>query len=839
MQQRPFIDLISFLLGFVSATIFWWLVRAFKTSLPRLKTTLKHQAEARRQQKLEGVSRYVRQESLRRAQNNHLANHLFSLDEILITPHLLAPPDYLLNPPVSPENQRIAEKVIPYLPDWPEFSAPFPVYTLTAAQAMSQGANIAIVGEPGSGRSVALAHLATVVASRDPAAEGLVNLVPVLLHAMDLDFRTAEDVDPIDLIRQSLSKMVPVMAAAQLPKYTRELFANGNVLLLIDGMDELPPPELQKATVYLKSLLIRYPKIHVALTASLDLMGDLPALGFFPLAVTAWDENDRKHFVQRWADLWNTRISPEIEKRSGIKPADALLTTTWLTAQPVLQTPLEWTLKVWAAFANDMQGDGNLNALLAYVMRLNHKNIPLEALAELAHNIFSSGFTALPYELVESSFTKYKPDQSLAVDPQPEEVIAIDTSEEKQVKVKKQTRISSGAGALNALLDNGLLTESPSGMVRFTHIQIAGYLASLAYQQGQELPSLHKPPSSLQLVAIHYLATQGKINFWVKQTLEKSDSPLHRNLFMAGRWLSDASPDLPWRSLVLRMLIQMVQNEQTPIHLRARCMAAVVASNDGAISILLKQLLDSESATIRQLAAVACGASQLPKTTVDLIKYLDDPETNVACAACLSLGSFGTRLAFESMVDLLNTGEEELQLAAAETLALIPEGADILRKAAFSDQLLIRRAAIAGLGELRVDWNTELLEKIAIEDAQWVIRNAASEALEALSAPVTKTPHPLPQPDQAGWLIHYAGQHGKGIVPGEPVTEYLLTALHDGTVDERLQALQYLRQFPEELVVNAVYAAIDDPSETVREAAYYTLWQLQASGCELPLQVNF
>jgi HEAT repeat protein len=838
MPQRPVIDLVSFLLGFVSATIIWWLARALKPLIPRLKTALKHQLEVRRQRKLEGVSRYVRLESLRRAQSNHLARDLFSLDEILIPPRLIAPPDYLLNPPISPEGQKTAEKVIPYLPDWPEFSAPFPVHTLTAAQAMSQGVNIALVGEPGSGRSVTLAHLATTTARREPAAEGLANHVPILLHTLDLDFQAAGvDNDPLDLVRRSLAQMIPVIAAAQLPKYTRELFTNGCVLLLIDGMDELPPPALREACDYLKSLMEKYPKIRIALTASIDLLDGLTALGFFPLTVVAWDASDRNKFIHKWSSQWNKLIAPEIEKRSEAKRPDPLLLTTWLTADPLLQTPMEWTMRAWAAFAGDMQGAGSMNDMLAYILRINHKNVPLEALAELAYTIFCSGLTALPYELVEASFSKYKPDQNLIAEDKPAEERTSDSTPEKKSNPNKQVRISSGAGAANALLDNGLLEESSAGLVRFKHLRIAGYLASLAYQQGQELPSLDRPFSSLQLITLRYLAAQGKINTWIKHTLEKPGAPLHRNLLMAGRWLADAPADLPWRSPVIRMLLQLVQNEQLPVHLRARCLAAVTVSNDTAIPILLKQLLEAESPIARQLAAIACGASQQPKTTMDLIKCLNDPNPQVARAACLSLGSFGTRLAFESMVDLLNTGDEELQIAAAETLAMIPQGAEILRQAASSDQLLIRRAAIAGLSQLRVEWNEELLEKISLEDAQWIIRNAASEALATIQSPVMKIPRPLPQPDQAGWLIQYAGQHGKGIIPGEPVTDYLLSALQNGTVEERLQALQYLRSLPDQPIILAVEAALNDSTELVQEAAYDTLWLL--SSCRRELSEQF
>lgn len=802
MQLLPGIDLVSFLLGLISIALLWWLIRTVQSNLPGLRGRLQHQLKIHWQQNLEGLSDYVRQASLRRALSNHLASKLFSLDEILISPRLIAPPDYLLDAPLQPDIQPVADQVIPYLPDWPEFSAPFPVQTLTAAQAMAQGANIAIVGEPGSGRSTTLSHLAITVARKEAPDDSLNQLVPVLVNALDLDFGSEANTDPIELMRHCIARMIPAMASAQLPRFTRELFENGKVLLLMDGLDDLPPQDLITACAYLRRLFQQYPRIRFAAAASPAYMGDLPVLGLFPMTVSAWDERDRLDFIQKWSSQWATHIAPKVEKHTKVTQPDPLLLSAWLTAEPQLQTPLEWTLKAWQAFAGDAQGVSTPNTLQAYIQRNNHQQLSIAALSDLAVRMFINGSVAIPHASIETVLVKHMP-------------------------------VSATAGAIKPLLENGLLCESPSGTIRFSHIQIGGYLASLAYQEGQPLPLLQQPYSPLQRIALRYLAVHGKINPIVMQWLELRDMPLYKNLLMIGRWLSDCPADIPWRSPAMRKLIQIAQDENQPVHLRARCLAAVIASNDNAMAVVLKQLLESDSAITRRLAAIAVGACHQAKMTVHLIKRVDDPEIQVALAACLSLGSFNSRRALDTMVDLLDQGVEALKHAAAETLAQIPEGGEVLRQAAVSDQLLIRRAAIAGLGQIRSEWSKNLLEKVAIEDAQWIIRNAAAEALAALNAPPMKTPRPLPAPDQSGWLIQYASRHGKGIIPGVPATEHLISALQFGVTQDRIQALRYLRTMPDDTVVSAVQAALDDPSEIVQEAAYDALRQITAMGYEI------
>ena len=147
----------------------------------------------------------------------------------------------------------------------------------------------------------------------------------------------------------------------------------------------------------------------------------------------------------------------------------------------------------------------------------------------------------------------------------------------------------------------------------------------------------------------------------------------------------------------------------------------------------------------------------------------------------------------------------------------------------------LRRAVAYGLGRIEDPWAWTLLEKLRLEDDQWIVRNAASEMIEMKARAIDpRSPRPLSPASQTSWLIRFAGTLGMGISPGAPATSVLLAALKSPHGDERLAAVEYLKALPGESVVKELYDAMfgDDPE--LREAAFLVLWEMGASGMKLP-----
>jgi hypothetical protein len=138
------------------------------------------------------------------------------------------------------------------------------------------------------------------------------------------------------------------------------------------------------------------------------------------------------------------------------------------------------------------------------------------------------------------------------------------------------------------------------------------------------------------------------------------------------------------------------------------------------------------------------------------------------------------------------------------------------------------------LGRIPEEWAVELLKKIQIEDEQWVVRNAATEVLDAKAAHGSYAPSKLKAPHESPWLIEFAAKNGMGISPGVPATDVFLLALKSDDLDACLAALPYLKFTPNEGVITQLYHTMYKDEPELREAVYHTLWEIGLSGVKLP-----
>jgi HEAT repeat protein len=317
--------------------------------------------------------------------------------------------------------------------------------------------------------------------------------------------------------------------------------------------------------------------------------------------------------------------------------------------------------------------------------------------------------------------------------------------------------------------------------------------------------------------------------------MEYSRLPMHRPLFAAARWLRDAPRNAPWRGKLFGALATVLQTEGIPINLRGQAMAAFVVSNDPSAMTLFRQFATTLSFELVQLAVLGSGAMRDPKSVQVVERALEAPSASVRRAACMALVSIGTNEALESVAHTLLNGDEDIRRAAAEALANDPgEGYAMLRDGITLTDILLRRAVAYGLGRVNEKWAVEVLQKIQIDDDQWVVRNAATEVLDSKTSAGSLAPHKLKAPSETPWLIEFAAKQGVGISPGVPATDVLMLALKSEDAETRLAALPYLKSTPNEGVIAHLYDAMYKDDSELREATFNILWELGASGIKLP-----
>jgi HEAT repeat protein len=875
MPRFPFtVDRLSFWLGFIAASLLWWLFLRIRPMFPQWREQIRQTISTISQRNLSGVEQYLRRETLRRAQRQHLAARLFSLDEVLIQPKLLVPPTGQ-DPTAAAPQLSIAGQYLPYLPDWPEIVAPLGAPTITPLQAIQTGRHLAFVGHAGSGRTVALAHLASQVARQDPTAGNYSSAVPLFAHALELDSTLLEGKDPLLNLIKVISGNASVVMQPQIPRFLQSVFLDKQrrVVLFLDGLDELAQTQLSEMLKFVSALIKKHPRLQVITTASAEYIDGLAKAHFYPLGIAAWNQSQRMALAKKWGELWTTQLVPEIKKQGPAVEIDTTLVQNWLMNEYAYASPLEWSLRLWGAYAGDLSGSSPMTILDAHLTRFLPKPSYIPALEELAHQMVlktSASMGIAEMDHILSNFQVVMPTIPATGQAAPETdtpaaavtdaaADAISMNDEDQLteeanqspekkkpskKDRRQKITSRGEEIVNALIDAGVLVEFANRQVRFASPVFLAFLAGMRTTPEEAAAMTRDLVKQLDWpiypLVLQYNAACTENPEWIFTLLEGPVAPLFRNLLMAARWLRDAPANAGWRPHIMRVLVNLVQNETLPFGSRARVIAAFYLSGDPSTVKLLKQLLGSRSTTVRRAALLGCGALGAPQLISDILGMLADPEPSVRYTACLALAAIPSEAAFNAVVEILLSGDEEIRQASAEALAQIqPDGHKVLEEAITVEDLLTRRAAVYGLLQINEPWAQKALEKMAVEDGQWVVRNAAGQALDTLQQTTPLIPKSLPKPSESPWLITFASRLGMGLLPGQPATDVLLSVLKSGSVEEQIAALFYLREQADEGVIRSIYDLLYSGKEELQEPVLHALWWIAATGIKLPSPTQF
>ncbi len=808
-----------------------------------VRANAKQRREEANAKRSSSVEENHRRQTLRQAQASHLSAPLFSLNEILETPRLLAPP-IRIEPGDALPNEDIISKALPYMPNWPELAAIFHAPTLSLPEALSGGVNLVITGQPGIGKTVALAYLASIVANRASEAGELRHHVPFFLHVADLHLKgvSTHEKNVLDPITDAISKHAGMLDLARFPGFVQHAFGNGHALFILDGFDELAPDSQKEIITYLQVLIQTYPRVQVVTSGMAEHLDGLVALNFVPLALMPWNQAQRNRFTAKWGQLWMQTVALETwtQTETGLESIDPILLNSWLNTGNENLSPFELTLKIWAGYAGDSLGPSVLDAIATHIRRLAPAGTPLAALETLGLQAVIAVQPIFDARGAREWVKSFEPMEDLNADNYSENEETDGEEKPKTgplTKSKKKEHVQKPtSGLLGKMRDSGLLTAHSNNQMRFTHPLIGGFLAGNAMANYKvEEGLLEQPEWTGKLLALQYMAAKSDMMPLTDSYINTTSMPLHQNLFTVARWLKYSQAEVDWRGKIFTKLIEVLQTEGIPLTLRTQAVAALVQSGDPNVASLFRQFMNTSSFELLQLVSLGSGAIKDTKAIGVLSGAIQAPSASTQCAACLALVAIGTGTAIEAVARVLLHGEEEVRQYAAEAMANDPvEGQAMLKEGLSMDDILLRRAVVFGLKRVKENWAVQMLENIQINDSEWVVRNAASEALNSMVSLNPHIPRPLPSPSESAWLIEFAGKQGTGISPGSPATEILLAAFKSNQIEEQLAALPYLKQQPSEGVISSFYHAMFSDEPELREAVFVTLCELAAGGIKLP-----
>ena len=234
-----FFDLGEFLVGIGIGLLFAWIFVKLRPARDEISTWFQIRMAASSERRgRSSVDRY-RTDLIARASAMHIANALFSLDELSVVPTLLAPP-IPTDPDQTEPSPEDTLSVVPNLPDRKFLSGIYRAPTIELGSALKDGANILITGRPGTGKTTALAYLAIRSAMGDPEAGVAADLMPILIHAADLILDRNAEKDPLKPIITAAVETTSSSASSRLPGKIKSQFSRGGRFCCSTGLMNFP-----------------------------------------------------------------------------------------------------------------------------------------------------------------------------------------------------------------------------------------------------------------------------------------------------------------------------------------------------------------------------------------------------------------------------------------------------------------------------------------------------------------------------------------------------------------------------------------------------------------------
>lgn len=768
-----------------------------------------------------GAEKRFQAETAAYVRDYHLGAASATLEEIFVEPRPLAerlPVEIGQRSPAAPNLNHI----------WPEEGAAvatLPTPTLSVRRLLLNGRRVILSAPAGAGKTTLLAYCAHLCANATDSGPYtfLLPMMPVLVHLAELTLPPATEetataeAEVATPLAQTLQARTGPLTAPRVGALLRQKLADGHVLLLLDGWDELSAGRQQPVAVWLARLLARYPETRVIVATGPHGFAALQALHFTVSGLIPWRPYQAQRAGRRWADVLGWAAPPRLHHY-------------WQPGQSALVA----TLHLWQWDHHRTSGPAQLPALLEAALPhfLPAKQAPgeAEAVSETAGAETETDLQAAIRVLWQRLAFRLLAEERLTLSQTAitQEVAAILAG-----GVPEQWRRLLRASVQNS----ALFRQWADKQVSFLSPLWRDFLAAAHLAQAEEgwdliCDHLHDP--TWRNIIRFYVARTAADHLAPRLLDGQRNDPWRDDLFQVARWLPETKGQPEWRRQTLVRLGQLIINPNVPDVVRERALALIARSHAPGVIALLRQLLQRAEPELRRAAIIGLACFDPELSVPALEQMLKDQDVTVRVTAVHALGWQHSPLGEKPLLSALLSRDDALRRAAAQALALNGgAGWETLREAATDTEIVVRRAATQGLALLDQYWAVRLLEKMEREEQEWAVKAAATTALEAIAERNRPQPWRVLEAGDLVWLIEWAATRQEAVPGGTAALPTLCRVLaEEDRAEYRLAAARslarvYLPPAERAAVHDALRtAAIHDREWQVRQAAYASLAEL-------------
>ncbi|WYL93798.1 MAG: HEAT repeat domain-containing protein [Gloeotrichia echinulata IR180] len=668
--------------------------------------------------------------------------------------------------------------------------------------------HVLLVGKPGSGKSTALERLLWEEANK--GVEGLVH-IPVLVRLREYQNSVLALIDNFFAEhRLTLQK-----------DEIESLLKSQKLLLLVDGLNELPNDDSRKELKEFRRQYSRTPMIFT--TRDLSLGGDFgitEQLEMQPLTQTQMQNFVRRYLGQNSEQMLK-QLNNRLRKFAEIPLLLSMLCRVYAQENGKIPTNLGSAFQNFA-YIYDTQLKGDVPASEAY------HNWCSDLLQKLAFQMMDSG---APTEL------------RLTISKKEAEDILGEFLEQK----KRPDPYNCAKNWLNDLLKHHLIQPVSNNKIEFRHQLLQEYYA--AEYLLRQLPTLNDDqlkrnylnylkwtePLALMLALVDSLQQAEKIvnlslevdlllgarlTGEVKQEFQKQTVSLIINLnireILKIHFLRETRSNF-----AIDFLIKSLQDADSYVR-RSAAYALGEIGSERALDALTKALQDADS-SVRNSAEYALKEIRNGWAVYEFTKALQYADSSVRNNSVYALGKIPNEQAVDDLIKDLQDADLDVRRSAAYALEKIgnERAVDVLIKALQDADSDIRRIAACALGKIR---NKRAVDALidALQDVDSDVGRIAAYALgkigneRAVDALINAL-----QATDSNIVINAVCILGK--IRNERALDALIKALKDANVDVRRSAAEALGRIGDERAVDALINALQDANLDVRRSAAYAL----------------
>ncbi|MEA3397364.1 MAG: HEAT repeat domain-containing protein [Chloroflexota bacterium] len=702
---------------------------------------------------------------------------------------IFTPPTFLAPPPLPGGAGDLAD--------------PPPPPSITFEALLKGHSRLLLTGPQGSGRTMALAMTVWQVAVQDEKTRRPYQRFPLWLDLSRPFTLPDTESDPLEFLSDLACQFLPKLN----PKWARRHLRTQPALLLLDNWDALPPTKRAAMARLIETAAQQMPDSSWLIASAPEGYGPLVEADFVPLEIvpTTGEETLRKIYTG-WAGM----LGQEDSDLHG----EMLYTLLW--AKDAGDGLLEMTARTVLQLRADQIPYRPIEVLTALLEELY---LPIPDLGEEQVSVAAAAQEAALATLGQLARAAWLEDRTFS-DQELQELLTAQIPPKEECPPKL-------AGAARKLLQHSGLFQHVGKELRFTHYVWEAFFIARALAEeaktaaaptSELLGCLHDPTWTLLLDCYAGLGDmEPLIKILLRESRAEKGLPA---LLKAARWTVLAPEDAPWRKEVLKALAQafIKPSLEPPARLRVGRALALVAGESSRPFYL--QTLRHPLPAVRAAALRGLGWTGRPREMKILAAALRDPDFTIRESAIWALSDLGTVGAFRYLSELLPYGDEQLMLVIAEALATQPDGWDSLKEATLAEDLLVRRAAAHGLGQIHQPWAQSILEKIGREDTQWLVRSAAQAALSTQQKEAEDTVVAAPPKiDELPWLLTWAAQQGLGLGIGEAALQMLLHAVETGDSNTRILGALTLSLIGRQEHLDVLRPLLDHEDAAVQKAA--------------------